>query len=173
VRHADADRVLPGAGVSLRDPNTVGSVPRTGIPAVRGQLNAAHEPRTDTGSTVVTSSIAVTVDLPNASVRVGGELDRDTAHHLLEAVEMLTTRSSRRWQLDAAGVTFCDAGGLRALTDAHAFAAAHGRSLRVVRSSRPVDRLGQLLRHHEGVPPPHPGNDAGARPVWRNGNRVT
>ena len=109
--------------------------------------------RTDTGRTVVTSAIAVSVDLPSSSVRVGGELDRDTAHHLLEAVEMLTARSSRRWQLDAADVTFCDAGGLRALTDAQAFAAAHGRTLRVVRSSRPVDRLVELLEGDQPFPP--------------------
>jgi anti-anti-sigma factor len=101
---------------------------------------------------VVTSAIAVSVDLPSSSVRVGGELDRNTAHHLLEAVEMLTTRSSRRWRLDAAGVTFCDAGGLRALTDAQAYAAAHGRILRVVRSSRSVDRLVQLLEDDQAFP---------------------
>ena len=104
-------------------------------------------------STVTQSSIAVSVDLPQARVRVAGELDRDSAHHLLEAVEILTTRSSRRWQLDAADVTFCDASGLRALTSAHAIAAAHGRSLRLVRRSRPVARLVSLLGEDEVFPP--------------------
>jgi anti-anti-sigma factor len=102
---------------------------------------------------VAPSSIAVSVDLPQARVRVAGELDRDSAHHLLEAVEMLAARSSRRWQLDAADVTFCDASGLRALTSAHAIAASHGRSLALVRSSRPVDRLVSLLGHDEVFPP--------------------
>jgi anti-sigma B factor antagonist len=112
-----------------------------------------------TGAQPVTpSSIAVSVDLPHARVRVAGELDRDSAHHLLEAVEILATRPGRQWQLDAADVTFCDASGLRALTSAHAFAASHGRSLRLVRRSRPVARLVSLLGEDEVFPPaPTPG----------------
>ena len=104
-------------------------------------------------SPVSPSSIAVSVDLPHARVRVAGELDRDSAHHLLEAVEILATRPSRQWQLDAADVTFCDASGLRALTSAHAIAASHGRSLRLVRRSRPVARLVSLLGEDEVFPP--------------------
>ena len=98
--------------------------------------------------------LAVSVDLPHAKVRVSGELDRDSAHHLLEAVEMLTTRHSRNWRLDAGDVTFCDAGGLRALSDAHSMAAEHGRTLDVVRSSRPVDRLVELLGRDRVFPVP-------------------
>jgi anti-anti-sigma factor len=114
-------------------------------------------------SPVSPSSIAVSVDLPHARVRVAGELDRDSAHHLLEAVEILATRADRRWQLDAADVTFCDAAGLRALTGAHAFAAAHGRSLRLVRRSRPVARLVSLLGEDEVFPPAATSRRRGAR----------
>jgi anti-sigma B factor antagonist len=90
-------------------------------------------------------SLAVTVDLPAAHVRVAGELDRGSAHHLLDAVEVLSTGSSRRWQLDAGGVTFCDVEGMRALSNAHSLAAAQGRDLHLVRTSRPVDRMVELL----------------------------
>ena len=83
---------------------------------------------------------------------MAGELDRDSAHHLLDALAMLTTRSSRRWQLDAGAVTFCDAGGVRALSSAHELAAAHGRSLHLERTSRSVDRLVELLGHERVFP---------------------
>ena len=89
--------------------------------------------------------LAVSVDLPRAHVRVAGELDHDSAHHLLDAVAVLTAGASRRWQLDAGGVTFCDVEGMRALSSAHSLAAAHGRDLRLVRSSRPVQRMVELL----------------------------
>ena len=98
--------------------------------------------------------LAVSVDLSSAKVRVAGELDRESAHHLVEAVAMLTTRHSRNWRLDAGDVTFCDAGGLRALSDAHTMATEHGRRLDVVRSSRPVDRLVELLGRDRVVPVP-------------------
>jgi anti-anti-sigma factor len=85
---------------------------------------------------------------------VAGELDRDSAHHLLDALAMLTTRSSRHWRLDAGAVTFCDAGGVRALSSAHELAAAHGRSLDLERTSRSVDRLVELLGHERVFPSP-------------------
>jgi anti-anti-sigma factor len=110
--------------------------------------------------------LAVSVDLPSAQVQVTGELDRQSAHHLVEAVAMLTTRSSRRWRLDASGVTFCDVGGLRALSDAHALATSHGRSLQLVRTSRPVDRLVELMGRDRVFPAPTSRRPAAA-PIWR------
>jgi anti-sigma B factor antagonist len=98
------------------------------------------------------TALAVSVDLPNSLVSVAGELDRDSAHHLLDAMAVLTTRTSRRWRLDAGAVTFCDAGGVRALRSAHALAAAHGRSLDVERTSRQVDRLVELVGHEQVFP---------------------
>jgi anti-anti-sigma factor len=86
-------------------------------------------------------------------VTVAGELDRESAHHLLDALVVLSTRSSRSWRLDAGDVTFCDAGGLRALTRAHALAAAHGRELQLVRSSGPVTRLVELVGRDQVFPP--------------------
>jgi anti-sigma B factor antagonist len=95
----------------------------------------------------------VSVDLPRARVHVAGELDRESAHHLLDAVGVLTVGSSQHWQVDAGGVTFCDIGGLRALSNAHSLAVAHGRDLRLVRSSRPVDRMVELLGSDRVFPP--------------------
>ncbi len=89
--------------------------------------------------------LAVSVDLPRAQVRVAGELDRESAHHLLDAVQVLATGASRQWHLDAGEVTFCDVEGMRALSSAHSLARAQGRDLRMTRSSRPVDRMVELL----------------------------
>jgi anti-anti-sigma factor len=112
-----------------------------------------------------TAPLAVSVDLPRAQVRVSGELDRKSAHHLVDAMVMLATRSSRRWRLDAGDVTFCDAAGLRALCDAHALAAEHGRSLQLVRTSRSVDRLVDLLGRNRVFPAPaYPRS--GLTPAW-------
>ena len=109
--------------------------------------------------------LAVSVDLPSAQVRVAGELDRESAHHLVDAMVMLTTRPSRRWRLDAGDVTFCDAGGLRALSNAHALATEHGRSLQLVRTSRSVDRLVELLGHDRVFPAP-PARRPATLPAW-------
>ena len=98
------------------------------------------------------TALAVSVDLPSSLVSVAGELDRDSAHHLLDAMAVLTTRTSRRWRLGASAVTFCDAGGVRALSSAHALATAHGRSLDVERTSRQVDRLVELVGHEQVFP---------------------
>ena len=115
--------------------------------------------------------LSVSIDLPRAAVAVTGELDRESAHHLLDALAVLSTRPSRRWRLDTSGVTFCDAGGLRALNSAHALAAAQGRSLRLVRTSRPVDRLVQLFGHEQvfpsAVPGPRPSCDGVGTPPTR------
>jgi anti-anti-sigma factor len=98
--------------------------------------------------------LVVSVDVPHARVSVAGELDRESAHHLLDAVTVLTVQSRGRWRLDAAGVTFCDAGGVRALSDAHALAVAHGRTLQLERTSRSVDRLVELVGRDRLFPAP-------------------
>lgn len=89
----------------------------------------------------VDPTLAVSVDWSTGSVVVRGELDRCAAHHLLDALGSLLTTDHQQWTVDTAGVTWCDAGGLRALAAAHALALAHGRELRLTPSSRCVDRL--------------------------------
>ena len=97
------------------------------------QLSADPHP---TGSRLV-----VSVDWVEGTVVLRGELDRDSAHHLADALHALTGTDHATWVLDAADVTWCDVGGLHALAAASAFAVASGRELRLVRSSRCVDRL--------------------------------
>jgi anti-anti-sigma factor len=85
--------------------------------------------------------LTVSIDWVHGTVELRGELDRQSAHHLADALSALTTTAHACWELDTSGVTWCDAGGLRALAAAHAFAVASGRSLRLVRTSRCVQRL--------------------------------
>ena len=90
------------------------------------------------------ASLTVSVQWSGATVVLSGELDRDCAHHLVDALAALAGTDQPCWVVDAAAVTWCDAGGLRALAAAHALAVAHGRELRLVRASRCVDRLLRL-----------------------------
>jgi anti-anti-sigma factor len=74
----------------------------------------------------------VSVDLRAGRVHVVGELDRGSAHHLLDALGALSLTGHPAWTVDGAGITFCDATGLRALARARVLAAGRGRTLRVV-----------------------------------------
>ena len=80
------------------------------------------------------SPFSVTVDRPSGWVRVTGELDRETAHHVLDALGTLAATRHAQWTLDAQPITFCDAEGLRALVLAHRLALGHGRTLSVLPS---------------------------------------
>jgi anti-anti-sigma factor len=88
--------------------------------------------------------LTVSVQWAYATVVLSGELDRDCAQQLLDALAALVDTDQPCWVVDAAAVTWCDAGGLRALAAAHALAIAHGRRLRLVRASRCVERLVRL-----------------------------
>ncbi|MCZ2815060.1 STAS domain-containing protein [Modestobacter sp. VKM Ac-2984] len=88
--------------------------------------------------------LTVSVDWVHATVVLRGELDRDSVHHLTGAFLALSTTSNPRWVLDTAGVTWCDAGGLRGLAAAHALAVDSGRELRLTGTPRCVDRLLRL-----------------------------
>lgn len=113
-------------------------------------------------------SLDVAVDWLQGVVVLRGELDRDSAHHLVDAVRALEATDHRRWVVDAAEVTWCDAGGLRALAAAHALALASGRQLVLSRRSRCVDRLvvlsGLDRMVADGVPPVVPRR-AATRPA--------
>lgn len=85
--------------------------------------------------------LRVTVDLAAGRVTLTGDLERDSGHHLVDAVTALAATRHDRWLVDGAGVTFCDAGGVRALASADALARGLGRRLVVRRSSRCLRRL--------------------------------
>jgi len=74
----------------------------------------------------------VSIDLSTGRITPVGELDRTVAHRLGDAVQALTLTRHHTWTVDLAGLTFCDAEGLRALEAAHALADRQGRRLRLV-----------------------------------------
>jgi anti-anti-sigma regulatory factor len=82
----------------------------------------------------------LSIDVAAGSVSVHGELDYRHVERLLDAVGVLKYSRSPVWTIDAAGLLFCDASGLRALLAARQLAQEAGRILRVTRP-------GSLLRH--------------------------
>jgi anti-anti-sigma factor len=92
----------------------------------------------------------VNVDLTAGRIALTGELDRRTAHHLLDAARTLRETQHPRWVLDAGKLSFCDATGLRAISACYRLALRRGSELRIVRAdSRLVAALAALrLDHH-------------------------
>ena len=76
----------------------------------------------------------VSVDPSAGRVTVGGELDREHAHHVLDALAALPAAAGSRWTLDAGAVCFCDAEGLRVLLSAHRLARGRGARLELLPS---------------------------------------
>jgi len=85
--------------------------------------------------------LTISVDWVRGAVVLRGELDRESAHHLVDVVTSLAATGHPSWLVDTAEVTWCDAGGLRALAIAHVLAVECGGRLRLGRTSRCVDRL--------------------------------
>jgi anti-sigma B factor antagonist len=85
--------------------------------------------------------LTISVDWVRGAVVLCGELDRESAHHLVDVVTSLAATGHPRWLVDTADVSWCDAAGLRALATAHALAVECGGELRLARTSRCVDRL--------------------------------
>ena len=114
-------------------------------------------------------ALSIRVDLAAGRVTLTGDLDRGSAHHLTDAIAALVPTRHARWELDACGVTWCDAGGLRALLSATTLAARLDRELAVVAASRCVARLLALVEPPPGRPPlwPAPLRAAQARPARR------
>ena len=76
----------------------------------------------------------VCAEVRSGRVSVAGELDREHAHHVLDALAALSGADCARWTLEARRVTFCDAEGLRLLLAADRLACHHGRQLSVLAS---------------------------------------
>jgi anti-anti-sigma factor len=86
--------------------------------------------------------LLVTTDLQAGRLTVTGELERHGAHHLLGLLDALALSEQHTWTVDVAGVSFCDAEGLRVLVGAEALARRRGRALVL---SRPRPFLRTLL----------------------------
>lgn len=80
---------------------------------------------------IASQHLRLAVDVPRGLVRVVGELDRSSAHHLADAVSALRSGPGDVWNLDLREVTFCDVQGLRVLRSAQALARASGCALRL------------------------------------------
>ena len=89
--------------------------------------------------------LRIRVDSWLGLVLLAGELDREHSPELLAALSTLADTHHRTWQVDSAGITFCDAGGLRALAAVERLAADHGCQLTIIRSSQCVHRLVTLV----------------------------
>lgn len=76
-------------------------------------------------------------------VRLTGELDLDSAHLLVDALDAIAATScpADLVVLDLAGVTFCDVAGLRAIETSAAILAAADQHLVLYRPPRRVTRL--------------------------------
>jgi anti-anti-sigma factor len=91
------------------------------------------------------AELTVRVDLVSATITVVGELDRDGVHLFEDAVATVGATLHRMWVLDAAGITFCDAGGLRALAAAAGTARRRSGGLTVTGAGRSLRRLLTLV----------------------------
>jgi anti-anti-sigma factor len=107
------------------------------------------------------AQLTVRVDLVAGRIALNGSLDRQTAHHLLDAATALTSGSHREWVLDAGELHFCDTAGLRAITAVYRRALRHGARLTVrepgawLRRALTALRLdGHLLPEEESAEPP-------------------
>jgi anti-anti-sigma regulatory factor len=84
--------------------------------------------------------LLVAIDLLAGRLTATGELERRNAHHLLHLLNALALSEQHTWTVDVAGITFCDAEGLRVLARADALARSRGRTL-VLRRPRPFLRM--------------------------------
>lgn len=78
------------------------------------------------------SELNLAIDLIAGRITLAGELDRQTAHHLLDAARTLSETAHRRWVLDAGELRFCDASGLRAISACYRKALRHGSNMSIV-----------------------------------------
>ena len=81
--------------------------------------------------------------------RVSGELDIATASSLVEQLASRTNGDTQRVVLDLAGLSFIDAGGLRAVLASRQQVVANGSSFQVTNPQPAVRRLLQLTDTHQ------------------------
>lgn len=99
------------------------------------------------------TGLLVTLDPPAGRILLTGELDRATCGLLAEACPALASAAAPVWVLDLAGLSFCDASGLRALAAVRRVAAAAGAAV-IVAGARPYLRRLLPLVDLCGTPTP-------------------
>ncbi|WP_396349616.1 STAS domain-containing protein [Geodermatophilus sp. DSM 44513] len=90
--------------------------------------------------------LTVGIDLVAGRITLAGELNRQTAHHLLDAARTLSAVPLPRWIMDAEQLQFCDSIGLRAISACYRTALRHGATMRIVGATRGLRRALAALR---------------------------
>ncbi|WP_176523095.1 STAS domain-containing protein [Blastococcus aggregatus] len=75
------------------------------------------------------------LDLSSARITLVGELDRQTAHRLLDAARALAATDHSQWVIDARQLQFCDASGLRAIGGTYRIALRRGVTVTMLGAS--------------------------------------
>jgi anti-anti-sigma factor len=104
--------------------------------SIGGMMTGMTDPHPDEPLTVSVGRQGDT-----ARLTLAGELDLHTAERLARAVEQVLETAPEAIEVDAAGLTFADSAGLRALLIARDDAEQRGASLRLSALSEPLDRL--------------------------------
>jgi anti-anti-sigma factor len=91
---------------------------------------------TETIRTSVTSRepeipFLLSIDIRAGRISVHGDFDREHVERFLDLISLLDHSASTCWVVDVGGVSFCDAGGLRALLEARRSAERTGRTFRI------------------------------------------
>jgi anti-anti-sigma factor len=89
--------------------------------------------------------LLLSIDLRAGRITAAGELDRAVAHRLTDALHALVQTGHRTWTVDAAGISFCDAEGLRVLAAGAALAGSQGCTLQVTDPSPITAHLLRLV----------------------------
>ena len=87
-----------------------------------------HQPASKSGF-LIPPHLCLSVDMLAGVIRMGGELDRTSAHHLGDALSALRSSPSPVWTLDLQELSFCDVEGMRVLDRAVGLARSCGRTL--------------------------------------------
>jgi anti-anti-sigma regulatory factor len=73
----------------------------------------------------------LSIDIESGRIAIHGDFDREHVGRFLDTIGLLDHSLSLSWTVDVADVSFCDAGGLRALLAAQRFAERNGRGFRI------------------------------------------
>ncbi|WP_236833808.1 STAS domain-containing protein [Blastococcus sp. KM273129] len=97
------------------------------------------------------TQLDVSVDTSRGSITLVGELDRQTARQLLDGARALAAAGLSHWVVDARGLHFCDASGLRAISVTYRRALRNGATMTVVGAGRWLRRALATIRLHHHV----------------------
>jgi anti-sigma B factor antagonist len=89
-------------------------------------------------------TIDLTARLHGTVVKVAGELDHDTAPHLLHTFAEALAEHTGTIVVDCADIAFCDSSGLNTILRARRSAVGQGRALMLAAPSRAMTRLLRL-----------------------------